>query len=76
MACCRAPAPSRAPFEEVEHLLSTVNVPVRSRSLLESDPCCAQLAIFISGYRLEVCSAGEVISCPIVPLYVIDVPEI
>ena len=63
------------PFEEVKHLLSAMDVPERSRAFLEGHPIGAELAGFVGGYGLEICSAGEIIGRSLLARYVVRVLE-
>src|SRR5690242_12577969 len=62
-------------FEEVEHLLSTMDVPEGSRPFRESDARGGELAGLVGGYGLEVRRPGEVIGRSFLALYVVRVLE-
>src|SRR5438874_13656497 len=68
-------APARlhppTPLKEVEHLLSAMNVPERSRAFLEGHSIGGELAVLDIGYGLEICSAGEIVGRSLLARYVI-----
>src|SRR5881409_4044461 len=77
--CIRRLAPALlhppASLEEVEHLLSTVGVPERSRAYLEGHPIGGELAGLVGGNALEICSAGEIVGRSLLARYVVRVLE-
>jgi hypothetical protein len=64
-----------APLQEVEHLLSTMDVPERPRSFLEGHTPDEQLAGLVGGYRLDISSICEIVGRSLLSLYIVHVFE-
>ena len=66
-----------APLEEVEHLLSTMDVPERSRAFLEGHPRCAvagSLRWLATGWKYAV--PVKLVGAPLLARYVVCVLEL